>query len=129
MTQKEKPMSNKQKIEETLRTLYEKVLNEGQADLLPSLIYGPYVQHNPLFPNGPEPLMAYLKQAGSIRCEIKRMAIDGDLAFVHVRHPSWAGKEHASVDIFRLNEDGKILEHWDVFQPVPETAANNNTMF
>jgi predicted SnoaL-like aldol condensation-catalyzing enzyme len=122
-------MSNKQKIEETLRTLYEKAFNEGRADLLPGLISGSYIQHNPLFPNGPEPLLGYLKQAGSLPCEIKRMAIDGDLAFVHVRYPSWAGKEHAAVVIFRLNEDGKILEHWDVLQPVPETAANNNTMF
>lgn len=122
-------MSNREKIEETLRTLYEKVLNEGQADLLPGLIAGPYIQHNPLFPDGPQPLMGYLKQAGSVPCEIKRMAIDGELVFVHVRHPSWAGREHAAVDIFRLNEEGKILEHWDVFQAVPESAANENTMF
>lgn len=122
-------MSNKPKIEATVRALYEKVFNEGKAEHLPNLIAGPYIQHNPLFPNGPEPLQGYLKHAGSIPCEIKRMAIEGDLAFVHVRYPNWAGKEHAAVDIFRFNEDGKILEHWDVLQPVPETAANSNTMF
>ncbi|MGH7717971.1 MAG: nuclear transport factor 2 family protein [Gemmatimonadaceae bacterium] len=122
-------MSTRAKIEETTSTLYRKVFNEGKADLLPGLIAGPYIQHNPLFPNGPEPLMGYLKQAGNIPCEIKRMAIDGNLAFIHVRYLNWAGKEHAAVDIFRFNEDGKIVEHWDVLQPVPETASNNNTMF
>ena len=122
-------MSNRQKIEATVRALYDKVFNAGQADQLPGLIAGPYIQHNPLFPNGPEPLMGYLQQAGSIPCEIKRMAVDGNLAFVHVRYPNWAGKEHAAVDIFRFNDDGKILEHWDVLQPVPETAVNSNTMF
>ncbi|MGH7600927.1 MAG: nuclear transport factor 2 family protein [bacterium] len=122
-------MSTRAKIEETIHTLYSKVFNEGKADLLSGLIAGPYIQHNPLFPNGPEPLMGYLKQAGSIPCEIKRMAIDGNLAFIHARYLNWAGKEHAAVDIFRFNEDGKILEHWDVLQPVPETASNNNTMF
>lgn len=120
---------NKQKMQETIRALYEKVFNEGQADQLSTLIAGPYVQHNPLFPNGPEPLIGYLKQAGSIPCEIKRIAIEGDLAFIHVRYLNWSGKEHAAVDIFRFNEDGKIVEHWDVLQPVPATAANNNTMF
>jgi predicted SnoaL-like aldol condensation-catalyzing enzyme len=47
------------------------------------------------------------------------MAIDRDLAFVHVRHLNWTGKEHAAVDIFRFNEDGKIVEHGDVLQPIP----------
>ena len=122
-------MGNKEKIQDAVQTLYGKVFNEGRADLLPGLIAGPYIQHNPLFPNGPEPLMGYLKQAGSIPCEIKRMAIDGNLAFVHVRYLNWAGKEHAGVDIFRFDADGKILEHWDVLQPVPDAASNDNTMF
>jgi predicted SnoaL-like aldol condensation-catalyzing enzyme len=122
-------MSTKQKIDEAIRTLYEKVFNEGRADLLSGLIAGPYIQHNPLFPDGPDPLMGYLKQAGGLPCEVKRLAIDGNLAFVHVRYPDWAGKEHAAVDIFRFNDEGKIVEHWDVLQPVPDTSANNNTMF
>jgi len=100
-----------------------------KADLLPGLIVGPYIQHNPPFPNGPEPLIGYLKQAGSLPCEAKRVAIDGNLAFVHVRYLNWSGKEHAGVDIFRFNDEGKIVEHWDVLQTVPETAANSNTMF
>jgi predicted SnoaL-like aldol condensation-catalyzing enzyme len=57
------------------------------------------------------------------------MAIDGDLAFVHVRFLNWGGKEHAAVEIFRFDSEAKILEHWGVFQPVPEQAVNSNTMF
>jgi len=75
-------MNNRAKMEESIRTLYGKVFNAGQADLLPGLIAGPYIQHNPLFPNGPEPLIGYLKQTGSLPCEVKRVAIDGNLAFV-----------------------------------------------
>ncbi|MFO1364474.1 MAG: hypothetical protein U1F45_18795 [Burkholderiales bacterium] len=56
------------------------------------------------------------------------MAIDGNFAFVHVRYLNWGGKEHAGVDIFRFNDQGKIVEHWDVLQAVAETAANSNTM-
>ena len=93
------------------------------------LVAGEYIQHNPQFPNGIEPLVGYLKEAGNIPCEVKRMAIDGDLAFVHVKYLNWGGKDHAAVDIFRFNEEGKILEHWDVMQPVAEESANENTMF
>jgi len=73
--------------------------------------------------------MAFLKQAGRVPCEVKRIAIDGDLAFVHVRYQSLFGQETAGVDIFRFDEAGKILEHWDVLQPVPATSQNSNTMF
>jgi predicted SnoaL-like aldol condensation-catalyzing enzyme len=121
-------MKSRQAIEQALNTLYQKVFNEGQSDLLASLIAGPYIQHNPLFPDGPEPLVGYLQQAGSIPCEVRRMAVDGDLAFVHVRYHNWAGKEHAAVDVFRFDEDGRIVEHWDVMQPVPASSANANGM-
>jgi predicted SnoaL-like aldol condensation-catalyzing enzyme len=125
---RKKPM-NREKIRLTLETLYGEVFNQGKANLLSGLVSGPYIQHNPLFPNGIEPLMGYISQAGGIPNEVRRMAIEGDLAFVHVRYPNWGGREHAAVDIFRFDEDGKILEHWDVLQPVPDTAANDNTMF
>jgi predicted SnoaL-like aldol condensation-catalyzing enzyme len=73
--------------------------------------------------------MGYIKQAGRIPCEVQRVAIDGDLAFVHVRYLDWRGKETAGVDIFRFDADGKIVEHWDVLQPIPTSSNNANTMF
>lgn len=120
---------NHDKIKTTIETLYSKVFNQGQADLLDELVAGEYIQHNPLFPNGTAPLAGYLKQAGSLPCEVKRMAIDDDLAFIHVRYLDWGGKEHAGVDIFRFDSDGGIVEHWDVLQPIPRQSANANTMF
>jgi predicted SnoaL-like aldol condensation-catalyzing enzyme len=119
----------RESIQQALDTIYGKVFNLGQADLYPGLVSGPYIQHNPLFPNGLDAIVGYIKQAGRISCEVKRIAIDGDLAFVHVRYLDWAGQETAGVDIFRFNSDGKVVEHWDVLQPVPASSNNANTMF
>jgi predicted SnoaL-like aldol condensation-catalyzing enzyme len=116
-------------IQRAVHIIYDQVFNEGRADLYPALISEPYIQHNPLVADGVDGVMAFLKQAGRVPCEVKRIAIDGDLAFVHVRYLSLFGQETAGVDIFRFDEAGKILEHWDVLQPVPATSQNSNTMF
>ena len=62
--------------------------------------------------------------------EIKRVFADGDYVILHSHWHGLSDKPRgeAVVDIFRW-EDGKVVEHWDVIQPVPEKAANNNTMF
>jgi predicted SnoaL-like aldol condensation-catalyzing enzyme len=116
-------------IRRLIDIIYGQVFNQGRADLYPGLVSGPYIQHNPLVPDGVDGVMAFLKQAGRVSCEVKRIAIDGDLAFVHVRYLSLFGQETAGVDIFRFDANGKILEHWDVLQPVPRTSKNANTMF
>src|SRR5580658_2084555 len=104
----------KDQIRQVLDIIYGQVFNEGRADLYPALVAGPYIQHNPVVPDGLDAVMGFLKQVGRLRCEVKRIAIDGDLAFVHVRYLSLFGKETAGVDIFRFNDAGKIVEHWDV---------------
>jgi predicted SnoaL-like aldol condensation-catalyzing enzyme len=116
-------------IKRVIDIIYGQVFNQGRTDLYPDLVSGPYIQHNPLVADGIDGVMAFLKQAGRVPCEVKRIAIDGDLAFVHVRYLSLFGQETAGVDIFRFDADGKIVEHWDVLQPVPATAKNTNTMF
>lgn len=90
-----------------------------------------YIQHNPRVPDGPEAAVKLLSQfvtADSIS-QIKRVVAENDLVVLHVHSRSNAqDRGRAIVDIFRV-ENGKIVEHWDVIQPVPEQAANSNTMF
>ena len=119
----------KDHIREVLDVIYDQVFNQGRADLYPDLVSGPYIQHNPLVSDGLNGVMGFLKQAGRIPCEVKRIAIDGNLAFVHARYLNLFGKETAGVDIFRFDDAGKIVEHWDVLQPVPAESRNSNTMF
>ena len=116
-------------IRHAIDIVYNQVFNEGRADLFPALVSGPYIQHNPLVADGIDGVMSFLKQVGRVPCEVKRIAVDGDLAFVHVRYLNLFGQEIAGVDIFRFDVDGKIVEHWDVLQPVPTASKNNNTMF
>src|SRR5271155_3616548 len=119
----------KDRVRRALGVIFDQVFNQGRADLFPDLVSGPYIQHNPLVPDGLDGVMGFLKQSGRIPCEVKRIAIDGDLAFVHVRYLDLFGQETAGVDIFRFDDAGKIVEHWDVLQPVPPTSNNSNTMF
>lgn len=99
-------------------------------------LYGavPYRQHNPLIEDGKEGLRKFIAFMRTNRPdahgEIKRVFADGDYV---VLHSQWHGlsdspRGEAVVDIYRC-ENGKVVEHWDVIQPIPATAANNNTMF
>jgi predicted SnoaL-like aldol condensation-catalyzing enzyme len=112
---------------------YEKGLNQKDFDAA-AKYFGPhYIQHNPTAPDGIEGfkrLVTLLKEKfPNSHNEIKRVIAEGDLVVLHVhsvREPGQRGR--AIVDIFRV-ENGKIVEHWDVLQDVPEKAANDNTMF
>lgn len=91
------------------------------------------VQHNPNIGDGREPIIAFLgglmAAHPAAKWEIKRVVAEGDLVVVHTHltlSPDDRGM--AVVDIFRV-ADGKVVEHWDVLQPVPAQAANDNTMF
>ena len=86
------------KMKAAIDIIYDKIFNEGRGDLLPGLVAGPYIQHNPMFPDGTDFMVNFLTQAKKVPCEVKRIAIDGDLAFIHVRYLDWGGKEAAGVD-------------------------------
>ena len=112
---------------------YEKGLNQKDADAALPYVGNRYVQHNPGAADGPEGFRKFIgflrEKFPNSHSEIKRSFVDGDYVILHVhavREPGTRG--NAIVDIFKL-EDGKIVEHWDVVQPVPENPANNNTMF
>ena len=90
-----------------------------------------YIQHNPGLPDGPEAAVEGLEpkfRADGARFDVQRILVDGDLAVVHVRASRPGAPDAAVADFYRV-EDGLLVEHWDVLQPVPPTSANDHPMF
>lgn len=92
-----------------------------------------YIQHNPLVGNGTEPFIAYFekmaKEYANKSIEFVRIIAEGNLVALHT-HQVWPGnEEYVTMDFFRFDENGKIVEHWDSMQQIPEFSVNGNTMY
>lgn len=102
------------------------------ADAFGLLVDENYRQHNPTIADGPAAAIRALtpKFDGSpdARFEVQRILVDGDLAMVHVKASRPDAPDAAVADIYRF-EDGRIVEHWDVLQPVPANPVHDHAMF
>jgi predicted SnoaL-like aldol condensation-catalyzing enzyme len=117
----------------TVLAFYDSALNRLNVDEAAGYFGPRFIQHNPRSRDGIEGFRSLFqdlkKQFPGVRADVKRVFADGDFVLLHVHvklQPEELGL--AIVEIFRL-EGGKIVEHWDVRQPVPEASANPNGMF
>lgn len=119
---------------ETVIAFYTRAFNDGEPEAAAAAAIGDtYVQHNPSAPDGVPAFVAYVhsmrERFPELRLEVKRTIAEGDHVVTHSAfHLTPGDRGMAVADIWRL-EDGKIVEHWDVMQQVPEQSANTNTMF
>jgi predicted SnoaL-like aldol condensation-catalyzing enzyme len=113
---------------------YQQAFNDNQPEQAAAAHLGAtYTQHNPEASDGPEAFIGYVGwlrgQFPQLQLHIKRAIAEGDLVVTHSNlHLEPGDRGMAVADFWRLS-DGKIVEHWDVIQQVPEKSANSNTMF
>jgi predicted SnoaL-like aldol condensation-catalyzing enzyme len=111
---------------------YEQVVNQRNFEAASNYLGPYYIQHNPDAADGVEGLKTFIhtmrEKFPNGHCKILRVFADGDYVILHVhvvREPGTLGS--VNMDIFRL-ENGKVVEHWDVNQPIPETTVNPQGM-
>ncbi|QWH61708.1 pyruvate kinase [Bacillus mycoides] len=126
-------VTEKEKNKKMVVDFYNEVFNKHNIDIIPKYVSEDYQQHNPFVADGRKAFMDFFKEDfvknPNSSAEIKRVVAEGDTVALHVHsRTNSQDKGVAIVDIFRIN-NGKIVEHWDVIQEIPNEAANDNTMF
>ncbi|MBN1567527.1 MAG: ester cyclase [Acidobacteria bacterium] len=112
---------------------YDLAINKKDYEAASKYIGADYIQHNPLVGDGKDGFKAFLamlkRDFPQSHSEVKRVFADGDYVIIHVhsiRVPGARGR--AIFDCFRF-DNGKVVEHWDTIQDIPEKSANTNGMF
>jgi predicted SnoaL-like aldol condensation-catalyzing enzyme len=133
-TQVKELLNEQQKTEankKLVADMYQQLFGDKNISAIDKYMTDGYIQHNPALPDGKEALKQgasqWFKGAPKEKVDIQHLNAEGDFVYIHTRS-KMGPKTVSIIDIFRI-ENGKIAEHWDVIQEVPEKSANPHPMF